>query len=165
MTFRDSLLAISLLILFANVPQAQITVHYINVGQAESILREFKTVAILIDAGGEDTGDDRDVDHLISYLNDSFTRRTDLKRTLYSVIVSHPHIDHTGHLPAIFDKANKFKVLNLVDRRQRETRSGYSRSTGPARSLRRTAFSGTSSRTQRWGKWLHAFSPPRAQSF
>ena len=27
--------------------------HYINVGQADSILLEFKTAAILIDAGGE----------------------------------------------------------------------------------------------------------------
>lgn len=119
-----SLVTLFLLLFFARSSHAQITAHYINVGQAESILLEFKTAAILIDTGGEDTGDDRDVNHLIGYLNDFFNRRTDLKRTLYSVIVSHPHIDHTRHLPAIFNKTNKFRVLNLVDGGQRGNKIG-----------------------------------------
>jgi beta-lactamase superfamily II metal-dependent hydrolase len=95
---------------------AQMSVHFINVGQAESILLEFKTAAILIDAGGEVTGDDRDRDHLIGYLNSFFERRADLKNAsgkgiLYSLIVSHPHIDHTRHLMAVL---NNFKVKNFV---------------------------------------------------
>jgi competence protein ComEC len=113
-TFR---LCIGFALLFsATVARAQMSAHYINVGQAESILLEFKTAAVLIDAGGEDTGDNRDRDHLIDYLNAFFSRRTDLRdsagrRVIYSLIVSHPHIDHTRHLMAIM---NNFRVKNFV---------------------------------------------------
>src|SRR4030095_4494411 len=63
---------------------AQMTVHHINVGQADATLLEFRTAAILIDAGGSNTGDDRDQEHLISYLDSFFQRRGDLERTLSS---------------------------------------------------------------------------------
>lgn len=46
---------------------AQLKLHFINVGEAESILREFRYHAVLIDAGGEYTGDTRDRDHLFDY--------------------------------------------------------------------------------------------------
>ena len=71
---------------------AQMKAHFINVGQAESILLEFRRHAVLIDAGGEDTGDTRDRDHLLDYLDRFFARRTDLHDTIYSVIISHPHL-------------------------------------------------------------------------
>lgn len=109
----------TLLILSASITaQAQMRAHFINVGQAESILLEFKTAAILIDAGGEDTGNNRDRDHLIGYLNRFFDSRPDLREAtsprrgiIYSLIVSHPHIDHTRHLMAVM---NSFRVKNLV---------------------------------------------------
>jgi competence protein ComEC len=104
-------LAIALLSL-GSVVNAQIKVHYLNVGQADSILLEFRTAAVLIDAGGESTGDTRDQDHLVKYLHDFFTRRTDLNRTLMSVIISHPHIDHTKSLMAVMQG---FTVQTLVD--------------------------------------------------
>jgi competence protein ComEC len=68
--------------------------------------------AILIDAGGEATGDDRDKDHLIGYLNQFFNRRTDLHRTLGAVIISHPHLDHTKNLMPVMQT---FTVKNLID--------------------------------------------------
>jgi competence protein ComEC len=113
---KISCILIATLLLSAHLTRAQMSVHFINVGQAESILLEFKTAAILIDAGGEATGDDRDRDHLIAYLNAFFERRTDLRNSagrgvIYSLIVSHPHIDHTRHLMAVM---NGFKVKNLV---------------------------------------------------
>ena len=40
------------LLLTIGVAQAQMSAHFINAGQAESILLEFKTAAILMDAGG-----------------------------------------------------------------------------------------------------------------
>ena len=40
--------------------RAQMTIHVTDVGQADSILLEFTRAAVLIDAGGESTGDDRD---------------------------------------------------------------------------------------------------------
>lgn len=100
------------LILTAITIQAQVSAHYINIGQGDSILIELKTAAILIDAGGEATGDTSDRDHLVDYLNTFFARRTDLNKTLYSVIISHPHLDHTKNLMAVMEN---FKVKNLVD--------------------------------------------------
>lgn len=91
---------------------AQARVHFINVGQADSILVELPKAVLLIDAGGEDTVDGRDADHLINYLDGFFRRRTDLNRTFHSVIVSHPHIDHTRLLMEVL---NAFKVQNLFD--------------------------------------------------
>jgi len=105
-------LAFSLL-LYASIASAQVRVHYINVGQADSILLEFRKDAVLIDAGAEDTGPTRrDERHLLSYLNDFFTKRPDLNKTLLSVIISHPHIDHTRTLLAVM---RSFKVRSLVD--------------------------------------------------
>ena len=100
------------LLFSATVVRAQMSAHYINVGQADSILLEFKKAAILIDAGGEATGDDRDRDHLIGYLNKFFVRRADLNRTLTAVIISHPHLDHTKNLMPVM---RTFTVKNLID--------------------------------------------------
>lgn len=96
------------------VPRNQ--VHFINVGQAEAILLEFQHDAILIDAGGECTCDDRDRRHLLGYLDNFFKRRTDLteggKGRIHTIIISHPHIDHTMLL---LDVMRRYRVLNLVD--------------------------------------------------
>jgi len=91
---------------------AQMKVHYINVGQASAALLEFPMGAILIDAGGEDTGDTTDRDHLIEYLDRFFAQRTELNRTLTSVIISHPHIDHTRNL---MDVMQRYTVKALID--------------------------------------------------
>jgi competence protein ComEC len=90
----------------------QVTAHYINVGQAASALLEFKSGAVLIDAGGEDTGDNVYRQHLAGYLNDFFASRPDLHKTLDGVIISHPHIDHTLLL---MDVMQSFTVHSLVD--------------------------------------------------
>jgi competence protein ComEC len=98
----------------APVPKNQ--VHFINVGQAESILLEFQHDAVLIDAGGEETGDDRDSKHLLWYLDEFFKRRTDLtqggKGRIHTIIISHPHLDHTMLLLEVM---RRYRVLNLVD--------------------------------------------------
>ena len=96
--------------------EAKNQVHFINVGQAEAILLEFEHDAILIDAGGECTCDDRDRKRLLTYLDGFFARRNDLtvanKGTIHTIIVSHPHIDHTMLL---MDVMRRYKVLNFVD--------------------------------------------------
>lgn len=97
-------------------PSPRNQVHFINVGQAEAILLEFQHDAVLIDAGGENTGDDRDSRHLLRYLDDFFKRRTDLtqggKGKIHTIIISHPHIDHTMLLLEVM---RRYRVLNLVD--------------------------------------------------
>lgn len=107
------------LVLFISVqchgePRTQ--VHYINVGQAEAILLEFEHEAMLIDAGGECTCDDRDREHLLSYLDEFFERRSDLtegnRGRIHTIMISHPHIDHTMLL---MDVMRKYKVVNFID--------------------------------------------------
>lgn len=95
-----------------NPSQAQMTVHHINMGQADATLLEFETAAVLIDVGASNTGDNRNRDHLRAYLDNFFQRRSDLKRTIYSLIITHPHVDHTRLLMDVF---RRYKVRNLVD--------------------------------------------------
>src|ERR1041385_9446692 len=76
----------------ASAALAQMKIHVIDVGQADSSLLEFKKAAVLIDAGGESTGDDRDKEHLLSVLNDFFKRRTDLSKTLHVCYIELPQI-------------------------------------------------------------------------
>jgi len=40
-----------------SIALSQMKIHVINVVQADSILLEFKSAAVLIDAGGESTGE------------------------------------------------------------------------------------------------------------
>jgi beta-lactamase superfamily II metal-dependent hydrolase len=92
-------------------------IHIINVGQAEAILLEFPKAVVMIDAGGENTNDAQLRDHLGNYLTAFFQRRTDLQAAdhrgiIDTVIVSHPHMDHTMRL---FDVVRAFHVKNLID--------------------------------------------------
>ena len=94
------------------LPQRQMTVHYIDVGQGDAILIEFPKAAIMIDAGGEPLGENAGRDRLLRYLSQFFARRTDLKRTIHTIIITHPHLDHTRYL---YDVVKSFNVKNLVD--------------------------------------------------
>lgn len=135
---RKPILLLLLAVLFcAPTVVGQAKVHVINVGQADSILVEFPRAALLIDAGGEDTVDGRDADHLVNYLDSFFERRSDLNRTIHAVIVSHPHIDHTR---ALMDVMGGFTVKNLMDGSNRRG-SGI----GPLRQARTFARVGLSS--------------------
>lgn len=95
---------------FVASASAQMTVHYIDVAQGDATLIELQTAAILIDSGGSNKIEVRD--HLIAYLDTFFARRTDLNKTLYSVIITHPHADH---LQWILNVLDRYKVMNLVD--------------------------------------------------
>jgi competence protein ComEC len=92
--------------------RAQMRAHFINMGQAEAILLEMPKAAVMIDAGGECTCDDRDRKHLMEYLSQFFKERTDLNKTIHTLIVSHPHIDHTMLL---MDVMQRFNVRNYID--------------------------------------------------
>jgi beta-lactamase superfamily II metal-dependent hydrolase len=83
--------------------------HFIDVGQALSVLLEFPCGAILVDTGAQDNDN---ADKLIAYLGDFFNRRADLNQTLSSVIITHPHIDHTKGLKAV---ASKYTIKNYID--------------------------------------------------
>ena len=85
------------------------TAHFIDVGQGDATLLEFSCGAVLIDAGA---ADDSARDDLIDYLTAFFQRRTDLNDTLESVIVTHPHIDHTRALRRVVET---FTVERYLD--------------------------------------------------
>jgi len=64
-------------------------------------LLEFPCAAVLIDTGGEDNDQFKGTDALTDYLDAFFIRRSDLNKTLASVILTHPHIDHTNGVAAV----------------------------------------------------------------
>src|SRR5262252_5766731 len=97
----------------ATTPTAgNMNAHFINVGQGASVLLEFSCGAALIDTGGEANGDFNSTTALTDYLDAFFARRTDLHKTFGLVVISHPHIDHTRGLPAVFQK---YTVRTMVD--------------------------------------------------
>jgi len=99
---------------------SEMTVHFIEVGQALSALVEFSCGAMLIDAGSQDDASDR---QLISYLNDFFKSRPDLNRTLEEVLITHNHIDHTNSLQHVVET---FTVKRYID-------DGFTKGSGTSR--------------------------------
>ena len=97
--------------------QDEMTVHFIDVGQADATLLEFPCGAVLIDAGAQD---DDHVDELIDYLTEFFNGRSDLNQSLDLVLITHNHIDHTRALREVVEA---FSVERFID-------SGHSGGTG-----------------------------------
>jgi competence protein ComEC len=85
--------------------------HFIDVGQGAATLIEFPCAAVLIDTGGESNGDFDSTAALMDYLDSFFRRRSDLEDTFASIILTHPHVDHTRGVPAVL---GKYKVQNAV---------------------------------------------------
>ena len=72
----------------------ELLVHFLNVGQADSIfiqLPDGKTMLI-------DTGESDSANTIISYLENSGCTKIDY------LVITHPHADHIGGLPAVIDK-------------------------------------------------------------
>jgi len=92
-------------------------VHFIDVGQGAATLIEFPCAAILVDAGGENNGGFDSNSELVTYLDDFFSRRADLRKTLHSLILTHPHIDHTRGVREVL---GRYKILNAVTNGQEE---------------------------------------------
>jgi competence protein ComEC len=88
-------------------------VHYIDVGQGNAALVEFKCAAILIDAGGEEQSPPK----LTTYLEDFFARRPDLNRTLAAIYITHTHVDHNVSLRRVVERYTVHNYIHtgLVD--------------------------------------------------
>lgn len=82
---------------------AVMRVHFINVGQGDATLFEFPCAAVLVDTGGENNSQFDSTVELEAYLEEFFDRREDLDDTLTSLILSHPHIDHTRGVSIVRD--------------------------------------------------------------
>ena len=90
-------------------PESSMTAHFIDVGQAHATLLEFSCGAMLIDAG---TQDDEHETKLLAFLEAFFTRRSDLNRTLDSILITHNHLDHTRSLRRVVET---FTVERYID--------------------------------------------------
>lgn len=78
-----------------------LTVHFLDVGQGDSILIEYNNKSTLIDAGESDKG------KVVSdYLHDQGIS------TLDYVVATHPHSDHIGGMNEIL---NNFQIKHFVD--------------------------------------------------
>jgi PGF-pre-PGF domain-containing protein len=86
-----------------------LTVHFIDVGQGDSILLEYGDREMLIDAGERSASDD-----VVNYLNSEGITSLDY------VVATHPHADHIG---GISDILKTFPVGQFLD-------SGYPHTSG-----------------------------------
>jgi beta-lactamase superfamily II metal-dependent hydrolase len=102
-------LALSLLLPALSQPNPSMTAHFMNVGQAHATLLEFACGAVLIDVGAQD---DASQDVLVDYLEQFFKRRSDLGRTIDSILITHNHIDHTRALRRVVET---FTVERYLD--------------------------------------------------
>ncbi len=78
----------------------KLEVHFIDVGQADSILIKNSSSAMLIDAGNNDDGD-----LVVSYLKEQGVKKLDY------VVGTHPHEDHIGGMD---DVINSFEVETVI---------------------------------------------------
>ncbi len=115
-----STFALSLLLSIPVFAADTMRVHFIDVGQGAATLVEFPCAAMLIDAGGEKNPGFDSTRELVAYLDEFFEGRPDLKHTLHSFVITHPHIDHTRGVKAVLAK---YRVLNALDNGM-ETGSG-----------------------------------------
>ena len=73
-------------------------VHFIDVGQGDSILLDLGTTEVLIDGGSKSPG-------VVSYLQQY------VDGSLEAIIATHPHADHIGGLIGVLDSFNVDKIL------------------------------------------------------
>lgn len=85
---------------FNDIKEYDMSVHYLNVGKADSIYIKCKDKNILIDAADVDTKDT-----VCEYLKKNHVKDLDL------VMVSHPHRDHIGEMSKI---ASKFNIKRFI---------------------------------------------------
>lgn len=83
----------------AQTEKTQVAVHFIDVGQGDSILIQTPYKNVLIDGGEKDSG-------VVDYLRGLGVKELDI------VIGTHPHADHIGGLIEVFEA---FKVYEVID--------------------------------------------------
>lgn len=97
------------------IPDGELQVYFIDVGNADSILIRQGEVNVLIDAGERGDGDD-----VLAYLNNQGVKKLDL------VIATHPHADHIGGMADVIDgiPVDKF-VMSFMPEDETPTTATY----------------------------------------
>jgi beta-lactamase superfamily II metal-dependent hydrolase len=83
-------------------PAAELKIHFIDVGQGDSILVDLGETEILIDGGGKSPG-------VVAYLNDH------VDGVLEVVVATHPHADHIGGLIAVLGAFEVWEIWHNND--------------------------------------------------
>jgi competence protein ComEC len=112
---------VSFIALSATAWPQSMRLHFIDVGQGASTLIEFPCAAVLIDTGGESNEEFDSTAELSAYLQNFFAQRPDLHQTFHSLILTHPHIDHTRGVPTVI---GRYKILNAVTNGQEDSSGG-----------------------------------------
>lgn len=95
----------------SDLPGADLVVHFIDVGQGDSVLVEFRDKTMLIDAGERDAGK-----RVVAYLGAHNVGKLDV------VVATHAHSDHIGGLG---DVISAFPVGRFVDAGQPHPTATY----------------------------------------
>ena len=88
--------------------QEQLTIHFIDVGQGDSILIDLGEIEVLIDAGDRTPG-------VVSYLRDY------VDGPLEVMVATHPHADHIGGLITILDAFQVQQIWHNGDTSESKT--------------------------------------------
>lgn len=89
-------------------PQEELKVHFIDVGQGDSILIDLNDIEVLIDGGGRSPGV---VDYLRNYIDGP----------LEVMVATHPHADHIGGLIAVLSAFEVEQIWHNGDDRNSKT--------------------------------------------
>jgi competence protein ComEC len=101
----------AILICTASATTNDLTAHFLDVGQGDSILLQFNGKNVLIDGGTEESGP----------LVESYLRNHGVS-SLDMVLATHPHEDHIGGLIAIL---NDFPIGKILDSGQTHTAPSF----------------------------------------
>lgn len=95
----------------ATNPAGNLTVHFIDVGQGDSLLIQFAGKNMLVDGGESNMGS-----RVVSYLKSHDVSSIDL------LVATHPHSDHIGGLVTVLES---FPVLQVLDSGEPHTSQTY----------------------------------------
>jgi len=93
-------------------PASELKVHFIDVGQGDSILVDLKNTEILIDGGGKSPG-------VVAYLDNY------VDGALEVVVATHPHADHIGGLIAVLSAFDVEEIWHNGDSTTSQTYSEF----------------------------------------
>ena len=113
-TYQD--LMIKLRLMDDSSIDADVSVHFIDVGQGDSILIKSKDKNVLIDAGERNKGEE-----VALYLKENKVEKLDY------IIATHPHSDHIGGLPYIIENFQVSEVIvpEIIDEKVPTTQIYY----------------------------------------
>ena len=108
-----------LLVVAFQVKADDFKAHFIDVSQADATLLEFSKGVVMIDVGGELRNIKPSRTSLNDYLSAFYQRRTDLRKTIDVLIITHNHYDH---ISLITDLSKNYTIKRIITTRFKLTK-------------------------------------------